>query len=606
MSQTVNLPNLEPFYKYVSLKYRIYNGVFLTIPFKDIERRGSLLNLFSDVCQKGFTQDKQPDQIVSDFFMQYVSGYSESDRINLLFEFIQYIERQVVLFDAIEDAAFPLTHNLEGIGTITNLYERARNEQNLAHLQDCLKNFNVRIVLTAHPTQFYPGNVLGIITDLTKALEKDDIYDINTLLAQLGKTPIYKREKPTPYEEALGIVWYLENVFYQVSGYIYDYIKKTVFNNETFDNKIINIGFWPGGDRDGNPFVTPQTTRDVAIRLKQSITRKYYEDIRQLRRRLTFKGIEKKLLKIEKKLYKTSIHPEAKDYISIQELKDKFQKIREILVNEHQSMFLDRLDSFINKVHLFEYYFAIIDIRQDSRVHHKAFKALAKQFTNWLPEDFDQKSKDEQLQVLARLDKRIKSDEVKDDQAKDIMATIEVAKAIQQNNGESALHRYIISNTQSALQVMELYAFLKAGAFHDDLTMDIVPLFETIPDLEKAASIMQQLYDLPEYRHHLKQRQNRQTIMLGFSDGTKDGGYLMANWAIYKAKEQLTQLSRQYGIEVIFFDGRGGPPARGGGKTHKFYASLGPTIEDQEVQVTVQGQTISSKYGTFPAARYNL
>ncbi|MBQ0785962.1 MAG: phosphoenolpyruvate carboxylase, partial [Oceanihabitans sp.] len=138
------------------------------------------------------------------------------------------------------------------------------------------------------------------------------------------------------------------------------------------------------------------------------------------------------------------------------------------------------------------------------------------------------------------------------------------------------------------------------------LTVDIGPLFETITDLENAPAIMEALYTNPEYAAHLKARGNKQTIMLGFSDGTKDGGYLMANWAIYNAKENLTTISRKYGITAIFFDGRGGPPARGGGKTHNFYASLGPTIEDKEVQLTIQGQTISSNFGTLDSSQYNL
>ena len=130
--------------------------------------------------------------------------------------------------------------------------------------------------------------------------------------------------------------------------------------------------------------------------------------------------------------------------------------------------------------------------------------------------------------------------------------------------------------------------------------------FETVDDLQNAASVMRTLYSNKSYRNHVSQRKDKQTIMLGFSDGTKDGGYLMANWAIYKAKENLTRISRQYGITVIFFDGRGGPPARGGGKTHNFYASLGPTIEDKEVQLTIQGQTISSNFGTLESSQYNL
>jgi len=118
--------------------------------------------------------------------------------------------------------------------------------------------------------------------------------------------------------------------------------------------------------------------------------------------------------------------------------------------------------------------------------------------------------------------------------------------------------------------------------------------------------VMEKLYSNPIYKAHLTARNNKQTIMLGFSDGTKDGGYLMANWSIYKAKEELTAMSRKYGIKALFFDGRGGPPARGGGKTHKFYASLGPKIENSEIQITVQGQTISSNFGTLDSCRYNL
>jgi phosphoenolpyruvate carboxylase len=94
--------------------------------------------------------------------------------------------------------------------------------------------------------------------------------------------------------------------------------------------------------------------------------------------------------------------------------------------------------------------------------------------------------------------------------------------------------------------------------------------------------------------------------MLGFSDGTKDGGYLMANWSIYKAKEELTSISKEEGIDVVFFDGRGGPPARGGGKTHKFYASLGKNISGKEIQLTVQGQTVSSNFGTIDSAQFNM
>ena len=121
-------------------------------------------------------------------------------------------------------------------------------------------------------------------------------------------------------------------------------------------------------------------------------------------------------------------------------------------------------------------------------------------------------------------------------------------KTIQDQNGEIACNRYIISNNQTTLNVLQLFAMLKIVAFHDELTADIVPLFETVTDLEAASTgYGRAIYQIPIIEAILRKRGNQQTIMLGFSDGTKDGGYLMANWAIFKAKEALTALSREHG-----------------------------------------------------------
>jgi phosphoenolpyruvate carboxylase len=222
------------------------------------------------------------------------------------------------------------------------------------------------------------------------------------------------------------------------------------------------------------------------------------------------------------------------------------------------------------------------------------------------PSNFNLLSEKEQLSLLAQVKGTIDLSIFKDRDVLSTLNTIKAIKTIQESNGERAANRYIISNNQTALNVMQLFAMLKLVAFEDDLTVDIGPLFETITDLENAHVVMEKLYEIPAYRAHVAKRGNRQTIMLGFSDGTKDGGYLMANWAIFQAKERLTEISRKYKVMAIFFDGRGGPPARGGGKTHQFYASLGPTIEDKEVQVTIQGQTISSNFGTLDSSQYNL
>ncbi|HKL36358.1 MAG TPA: phosphoenolpyruvate carboxylase, partial [Salegentibacter sp.] len=253
-------PKLERFNESVLSKYQVYNSIFLTLPFDDISKTGSLLPLFQEICEAGFKDNKNPSEIIENFFSKYQDDPSEEDQISLLFRFIQYIERQVVLFDAIEDASFTTVNNMDGRGTLRNVKEEAEAKDKVPQLREYLKRFNVRPTLTAHPTQFYPGAVLGIITDLDKAVQKNDITLIKKLLAQLGKTPFFKKEKPTPYDEAVSLIWYFENVFYQSVSKIYNYIQQNIFDGEDIGNQVINLGFWPGGDRDGNPFVTTEIT----------------------------------------------------------------------------------------------------------------------------------------------------------------------------------------------------------------------------------------------------------------------------------------------------------------------------------------------------------
>ena len=603
-------PKITRFKESVLSKFQIYNSIFLTLPFDRINKTGVLLPLFHETCLKGFKNGNDPSKIVEDFFIKYQARRSKKSQINLLFRFIQYIERQVVLFDAIEDAAFPIVNNMDGVGTIRNLKESAITDDKIQELKKYIEDFNVKIVLTAHPTQFYPDNVLAIITDLTDAIKNNKLIDIRNYLTQLAKTSFFKSQKPTPYNEAVSLIWYLENVFYHSFGNTYNYIQENIFNNKDFNNNLMSIGFWPGGDRDGNPFVTPEITLQVAERLKQTIVKNYYKDIRELKRRLTFKGLEEKLTLIQEKLHKDIFINGDDNNFSSKKLIEDLTEIKELIIKEHQSLYLNLVVSLINKVKLFGSYFASMDIRQDSRVHNKVFNKLVKSSIEnklgFFPDNYFDFTESDQIQFLSNVNGKINLSYFSDELVLNTLNTINVIKKIQINNGEKAANRYIISNNKTALNVMQLFAMLKLVAFNENLSIDICPLFETIEDLENASSVMKVLYENTAYSAHLKQRNLKQHIMLGFSDGTKDGGYLMANWAIYKAKQRLTAISRENKIDVIFFDGRGGPPARGGGKTHKFYASLGPSIESKEVQLTVQGQTISSNFGTLDSSKYNI
>jgi len=603
------LPKIERFNQNVLSKYNIYNSVFITLPFDAIDNTGVLLPLFTEVCNNGFKNDWSPKQIVDFFSDKYLDKASEKDKIDLMFRFIQYVERQIVLFDAIEDAAFPIVNNLEGRGSLRDIKEKSEAKDKRKELIEFLENFSVRTVLTAHPTQFYPGSVLGIITDLTEAIRVNDLLTIKQLLAQLGKTPFIKKEKPTPFDEAISLVWYLENVFYQTIGTMMQYLQKNIFEGNIIENPIINLGFWPGGDRDGNPFVTPEITEKVAKRLRTSILKCYYFDIRNLKRKLTFNEVDTIIAGIEFKLYRSVFYSQGELFISLEELINQLNTIKQIIIKEHQSLYLDEINLLLQKINQFGFHFASLDIRQNSRIHNKVFNDivsfLKREKSVIFPEDYDTLSEDNKIEIVSNLKFNLKTHFFENEITRSTLETIALMKVIQNNNGENSCNRYIISNNESALNVIETFAMFRLLDWENP-TVDFVPLFESVDDLQNANTIMEQLYKNSVYRNHLNQRKDKQTVMLGFSDGTKDGGYLMANWSIYKAKEAITEISRKYGIKVIFFDGRGGPPARGGGKTHKFYASLGSTIENQEIQLTVQGQTISSNFGTLDSCRYNL
>lgn len=602
------LPKIERFNQNVLSKYHIYNSVFITLPFDAIDNTGVLLPLFSEVCETGFKKNWSPQQIVDFFADKYLDDASEEHKIDLMFRFIQYVERQVVLFDAIEDAAFPIVNNLEGRGSLRDILEKSEAKDKREELIAFLESFSVRTVLTAHPTQFYPGPVLGIITDLTEAIRRDDLLQIKQLLAQLGKTPFIKKEKPTPYDEAVSLVWYLENVFYQTIGDMMQYLQKNLFGGNVIENPIVNLGFWPGGDRDGNPFVTPEITEKVASRLRTSIMKCYYFDVRALRRRLTFNEVDSIIISLENRLYRSVFYSQGDIFITIQELTNELHIVKEIIINKHNSLYLDEVNLLLQKINQFGFHFASLDIRQNSHIHNQVFDdiiALLKKENGLLPEGFDSFDENQKMEVISKLHFDLSKHTFENEMTRSTLDTIKLMREIQQKNGEKGCNRYIISNNESALNVIETLAMFRLLNWEDP-TVDIVPLFESVDDLQHAHNIMEQLYQNETYRNHISQRNGKQTVMLGFSDGTKDGGYLMANWSIFKAKENITEVSRKYGIKVIFFDGRGGPPARGGGKTHKFYASLGSTIENQEIQITIQGQTISSNFGTLDSCRHNL
>ncbi|MFC7345537.1 phosphoenolpyruvate carboxylase [Chryseobacterium zhengzhouense] len=589
----------EKFRQIVENKFQIYNSLFMSLPYDKMTNIGMLLPFLCEESKIGYDQGKTPVEIVEEFFKNHTDLESEEQKLELLFKIIQYIERQVVLFDSIEDAAFPGLHSESDSGTVTNLYERSFHDHKLEKVREKLKDFSIKVVFTAHPTQFYPNSVQRILHDLRNAITNDSITNIDTLLQQLGKTPFVNKEKPTPIDEAMSIIYYLRYVYYDTIGELFTKIK-SIFNNDHFHlhEDLIQLGFWPGGDRDGNPFVTAEVTKRVAEELHSAILKAYYNHLKSVRRRLSFRGVSDVLTKLSNELYAAIFRNEK---MTADQIVNRIEEAEKILTEQHNSLFIEVLYDFKDRVKIFGTHFATLDVRQDSRIHQKVIDEVFVKVTGDI-----NASNEDKFNKLIQISESVNPDDF-EDIVRDTLLTVCQVSEIQQLNGLRGMNRYIISNSDAVKDVMNVYAFFKICGYKDEeINMDIVPLFETMEGLANSENVMNELYQNPIYKKHLERRGNQQTIMLGFSDGTKDGGYLKANWEIYKAKEVLTKLSEENGIKVIFFDGRGGPPARGGGKTHDFYASQGKTIANNKIELTIQGQTITSIFGNKEQAKYNF
>lgn len=584
-------------------KYLVFNTLFSRLPYDKMAKIGSIMPFLYENAKQGFEEGKTPKEIIDAFFEKFTVIQSEKEKIDLLFRLISYVERQVVLFDSVEDSAFEKFNPADSPGTLKSLINLAQQNNKLEEVKQKLRDFKVRVVFTAHPTQFYPNSVLRIIQDLEQYIAVNDINAIDQLLQQLGKTPFFNDEQPTPVQEAQSIIFFLRHVYYEVLGQIQETIYSDIFKGEEI-TPVIELGFWPGGDRDGNPFVTAEITRKVAQELRSNILKCYYNHFKSIRRRFTFKGVIPLLDQINNKLYSNMFG--LNNDLSYNALISRLEDVREVMVTKHNAMFLGELDSFIRRVRLFGLHFATLDIRQDSSIHEKVMQAVNEKF-KISEKPYAEWSHEEKVEFLTSNKIEVWEEDFKDPLVKDTFKTIRTIKEIQTHNGERACNRYIISNSTSSCSVLEVLAMFKFCGFKDsEISVDIIPLFETIEGLDSAKTSMEELYNNLVYRRHLNNRRSTQTIMLGFSDGTKDGGYMKANWEIFKAKERLSSVSEENEVSVIFFDGRGGPPARGGGKTHQFYAAQGPTIANNEIELTIQGQTISSMYGSKPQAKFNF
>ena len=303
---------------------------------------------------------------------------------------------------------------------------------------------------------------------------------------------------------------------------------------------------------------------------------------------------------------------ESPAYASAQEFKEDLEKIKDsLLENKSEYLISGEFAELLEAIDVFGFYLATIDMRQDSSVHEACVAELLK--SAGINDHYSDLSEDEKCQVLLKElleDPRILSatHAEKSELLEKELAIFQTARELKDRLGEEVIRQNIISHATSVSDMLELAVMLKEVGLVDTekARVQIVPLFETIEDLDHSEETMRSYLSLPIAKRWIASKNNYQEIMLGYSDSNKDGGYLSSCWTLFKAQQQLTAIGDEFGVKITFFHGRGGTVGRGGGPTYEAITSQPLKSINDRIRLTEQGEVIGNKYGNKDAAYYNL
>ena len=303
---------------------------------------------------------------------------------------------------------------------------------------------------------------------------------------------------------------------------------------------------------------------------------------------------------------------ESPAYASAQEFKEDLEKIKDsLLENKSEYLISGEFAELLEAIDVFGFYLASIDMRQDSSVHEACVAELLK--SAGINDHYSDLSEEEKCQVLLKElleDPRILSatHAEKSELLEKELAIFQTARELKDRLGEEVIRQNIISHATSVSDMLELAVMLKEVGLVDTekARVQIVPLFETIEDLDHSEETMRSYLSLPIAKRWIASKNNYQEIMLGYSDSNKDGGYLSSCWTLFKAQQQLTAIGDEFGVKITFFHGRGGTVGRGGGPTYEAITSQPLKSINDRIRLTEQGEVIGNKYGNKDAAYYNL
>lgn len=557
------------------------------------------------------------------------------------------------------DLAYEINHqnniDQDYLGKLSTTIKLVAEKENAVEI---LEHLNVVPVLTAHPTQVQRKSMLDLTNHIHSLLRKyrdvklglinkDKWYnDLRRYIEIIMQTDMIREKKLKVTNEITNAMEYYNSSFLKAVPHLTTEYKRLAQAHglNLKQAKPITMGMWIGGDRDGNPFVTAKTLKQSALTQCEVIMNYYDKKIYQLYREFSLStsivNVSKQVREMARQSKDNSIYREKELYRrALFDIQSKIQATKTYLIedeevgtryetandfykdliairdslleNKGESLISGDFVELLQAVEIFGFYLASIDMRQDSSVYEACVAELLK--SAGIHSRYSELSEEEKCDLLLKEleeDPRILSAthaEKSELLAKEL-AIFKTARVLKDKLGDDVIRQTIISHATSLSDMLELAILLKEVGLVDTerARVQIVPLFETIEDLDHSEETMRKYLSLSLAKKWIDSRNNYQEIMLGYSDSNKDGGYLSSCWTLYKAQQQLTTIGDEFGVKVTFFHGRGGTVGRGGGPTYEAITSQPLKSIKDRIRLTEQGEVIGNKYGNKDAAYYNL
>ena len=526
-----------------------------------------------------------------------------------------------------------------------------------ADVRSTVKNLRVRPVLTAHPTEATRRTILNLQARLADALlGRDDCsaaerakleQRVEGDIELLWLTDEVRKNRPSVMDEVSTVIWYLEDRLLDACNHVHESCANAF--RETFGEELsvdvpLTLGSWVAGDRDGNPFVTPDLTIAAARRHAHALLGHYQKRVRLLIEHLSISSrivpaspalrdsiskdklllpeiwtansrrdseepLRLKLSFILGRLEATRREIASRDagraelvsgtYTGPQDLIADLELVHQVVAGSKATLAARSLVSpLLAEVRTLGLHGYNLDVREDSEEHTKALNSVGASVG--LGKLDGEAIRRELLGRRPLTSPNLKLDE----NTEKVLAVFDAVRTVQDELGEGVANTYIISMCHSADDILRVALLARERGLldlsGDDVTsrIDIVPLFETRDDLAGASQVMRDLFSDPVYQKQLQARGMRQEIMLGYSDSAKDVGVIAAAWELYLAQEDLAEVARKAGVELTLFHGRGGTVGRGGGSpVYRALTALPPKSLTGSIKITEQGETISQKFG---------